>query len=399
MTTAQDSDTTFAALARALADRVDHLSEVLLARVFREIPEWLERPELHEPLRQLTRESVRVEQMAFARRELPDECPAVDAEIASWAARLEGPVSLVIDGYRRGHQVQWEGWFELVEGEDCEPELRRELLERGSRFFFAYAGRVSHLAANQYERERDRLLRSREQRRMHLVGELLRGRDVDAGALGYDPSAHHVGVVAWGPQAAQAARELASLVDRRLLAVEVVEETWWAWLGGDRPLDDAAERHLRGYRPPPGARLALGGQRPGAPGFSATHRQAALAHRVALNTQAPLTHHDDVALEGLAGADEDQAREFVARELRGLEGDDARTQQLRDTLAAYLSSGLNAAAAAAALGVHYKTVVHRLAAVEERTGRRVTERRAELEVALRLRRFLDAEGPAPAPGP
>ena len=46
------------------------------------------------------------------------------------------------------------------------------------------------------------------------------------------------------------------------------------------------------------------------------------------------------------------------------------------------------AAAAAALGVHEQTVAARLRAVEERTGRSVAARRAELETALRLREYL-----------
>jgi DNA-binding PucR family transcriptional regulator len=74
----------------------------------------------------------------------------------------------------------------------------------------------------------------------------------------------------------------------------------------------------------------------------------------------------------------------VARELRGLDGADVRSVRLRGTLRAYFASGQNAAAAAAMLGVHEHTVGYRLRTIEERLGRPVTTRRAELEMALRL---------------
>lgn len=198
MASQSELDTTFTRLAMALGARVDQLSESLMARARAELPEWLvDRMELYESIRHIARESIRAELVALAAGEhLPDECPAIDAEWARLAAQVDGPVSGVVDGYRRGHQVQWEGWFELVERAVDDADARRALLERGSRFFFAYAGRISRLAADEYTRERDRLVRGREQRRMHVVGQLLAGRDVDPVELDYHLEGHHVGVVA-----------------------------------------------------------------------------------------------------------------------------------------------------------------------------------------------------------
>jgi PucR C-terminal helix-turn-helix domain len=56
-------------------------------------------------------------------------------------------------------------------------------------------------------------------------------------------------------------------------------------------------------------------------------------------------------------------------------------------LARLTASAQNASAAAAMLGVHEHTVGYRLRTIEERLGRPVIARRAELETALRL---LDA---------
>jgi sugar diacid utilization regulator len=59
-------------------------------------------------------------------------------------------------------------------------------------------------------------------------------------------------------------------------------------------------------------------------------------------------------------------------------------------LTTYFAHGGNAAATAKALDIHEQTVAQRLTAVEERTGRAILNRRAELEAALRLRRYFAA---------
>ncbi|HLQ47495.1 MAG TPA: helix-turn-helix domain-containing protein, partial [Candidatus Dormibacteraeota bacterium] len=82
--------------------------------------------------------------------------------------------------------------------------------------------------------------------------------------------------------------------------------------------------------------------------------------------------------------DEARARAFVSRELRGIDGDDPRSRRLRRTLRAYFASAQNGSAAAALLGVHEHTVAYRLRTIEDRLGRPVAARRAELETALRL---------------
>lgn len=373
-----------------LAGRLDELSRVLIERARVDFPQWLvERPELRGPIRTITRESIRVELAAMCEGgRLPDECPAIDAEWARLAARVGGSVSGLVDGYRRGHQVQWEGWFALVDREEGDPDTRRQLLERGSRFFFDYAGRLGRLTSDEYTRERGRLLGGREQRRMQLVRELLDGHDVDASALGYPLDAWHLGAIAWGREGADATRQLAHTLDRGLLLVEAVEGTWWGWLGADRPLDPAAAAGLRRHRPLPGAHLAVGVESQGPAGFRTTHLQALGARRAARGRDWPLTHYDDVVLEVLAAQDSHAARLFAARELAGLDQDDARGVRLRETLDAYFRTGHNAAAAAAALGVHEQTVAARLRVVEERTGRPVAQRRVELEMALRLRRLF-----------
>jgi DNA-binding PucR family transcriptional regulator len=63
-------------------------------------------------------------------------------------------------------------------------------------------------------------------------------------------------------------------------------------------------------------------------------------------------------------------------------GHDGRS--LVETLRAYLASGMNASAAAAALGISRRTVTSRLRASEKRLGRPIASSCAEIEVSLRL---------------
>ena len=121
--------------------------------------------------------------------------------------------------------------MDLVERHEPDPVRRRELLERGSAFFFAYADRMIRMVSDEYARERELLLRSSEQRRFHLVRELLDGAQLDSSSLGYDLSAWHVGMVVWGAHAGDTAHRLAHVHGRRFLAVGVVEDTYWGWLG------------------------------------------------------------------------------------------------------------------------------------------------------------------------
>lgn len=371
-----------------LEGRIDALVDGIFESFERE-SDWFEtRPDLREMARRLSVDSGLAEMAAMRAGRLPTELSEADVAFAREAARAGSPVADIIDGYRRGHAAWWEGWWELVEEHEPEPAARRALLKRGSDFFFGYAGRMTRLVAEEHMRERDRMLSGREQRRLHLVLALLQGDADDAEGLDYPLDRHHLGTVAWGADAARTLGELAAALERPSLVVGVAGDTCWGWLGARRPLDEAGRAVLARWRPPAGCGLSLGNEAAGVEGFRRTHREALTAQGAGLRAGNPVTAFDEVALEALVAGDEQVAREFAAHELRGLDGDDARAGRLRETLRAYFSHGQNAAATAAALGVHEQTVAQRLRAVEERTGRPVAARRAELEVALRLRRHL-----------
>lgn len=379
----------FDLLADRLVGSIDPIVDAYIERMLVEDPEFgAGRPEMLDTYRAVTRASILVELETFRAGDgPPSDAPAIDLEFARAAARLGAPPNVLGDAYRRGHASQWEAWFGIVEDGEPDPEERRALLRRGSDFFFAYATALSRLTLDEYTRERDLMLRDREHRRVALVRELLDGGTVTADDLDYDPAATHLAFVAWGEAAGEAARLVAGALDRRLLVVAILDDTLWGWLGGG-PAGAQAVSEIERVALPAGAALAFGDEAAGPEGFRSSHRQALRAERAGRRGGAAITHYAEVALAALAAADEDEARSFLKRELRGIDGDDVRATRLRDTLTAWFGAGQNAAAAAAALGVHEQTVAQRLRAVEERTGVAPAARRAELETALRLREYL-----------
>ena len=386
---AGDADRALRSLAARLEAAVDDLVEIHTERGRVEVPEWMvDRPELFETQRRLARGSYMAALSSLRRgAALPDSCPADDLDYARNAARLGAAPELIAFPYRLAQQVQWEGWFRVVEGADFDAELRHTLLERGSRFFFDYANRVSRFVLDEYLAERERLLHGHAERRSQLVAELLAGGDVSGEPLGYDVDGWHVGVIIRGPQPGPVLEELAGMLDRRLLQVSVLNQTW-AWLGGGKPMAEAARTRLVRFDPPARTTLGFGLEERGREGFRRTHQQAGYAFRVAPARPRGTAHYEEVALEALATRDEAAARGFVAHELTGLDGDDVRSRRLRETLQAYFAAGHNAALTASRLGIHEQTVAQRLRAVEERIGRPVAGRRAELETALRIQAYL-----------
>ncbi|MDX6582389.1 MAG: hypothetical protein QOI10_1573 [Solirubrobacterales bacterium] len=374
-------------IANRLLARREQLAEEMTERIRAAVTEFsgFDGAELWEAVRVSCLANIDAGLGSMARDQaLPEAIPADARELALLTARLDLPLAALLRSYRIGHAMTWRLWLDEVEREDPEAEVRSETLAAASDYLFEYVDRLASFVTDDYTAERDRLMRSREQRRTQLVRDILDGADpqpgVALGELDYDLRLEHLACVVSGPDAEIAVRALAGeLGAARQLMVSLTGETSWAWIGRVRPF-----RVPERIPVPEGTTLAIGDPASGTEGFRISHRQARDAHRVAVRgRQGAVIRYDDVALESLVG-DEARSGAFVSRELRGIDGHDARSQRLRRTLRAYFASSQNASAAAALLGVHEHTVAYRLRTIEERLGRPVTARRAELETALRL---------------
>src|SRR5262249_1387974 len=139
--------------------------------------------------------------------------------------------------------------------------------------------------------------------------------------LDLDFEQQHLGLFAWGERGAEAARELAEALQRRLLLVSPLAQSWWGWISGSRPFEATEERIITRYSPPAEASIALGLPGFGEAGFRATHRQAQRARWFAPPGTSTLIRYADVAVESLASENQEDARTFVERELGAINDD------------------------------------------------------------------------------
>jgi hypothetical protein len=311
------------------------------------------------------------------------EPPALAAEEARLSANLGVSLGSLLQGYRIAHRLIFEQAMERAGERIADPDLRAAVLRLTSRWLFAYIDWMTARMMEVYERERDLLVRDRERRKRQLVRDLLDDQPVDASQLRYELDRDHLALIAWGREPERALVAIRDATELALITVAGTDTTTWGWLGASE-IGELELRAVRSFRPPNGTRLAIGEHARGVDGFRLTHRQAWNTYRIARDSAEPVTWHADVTLLALTLQDPTVAREFVIRELGLLGEADDRNELLRDTLAAYFAAGQNAAAAAAALGVHDRTVLYRLRSIEERLGHSILARREELGVALRL---------------
>lgn len=231
-----------------------------------------------------------------------------------------------------------------------------------------------------------------EDQRAEYIRRLLAGELLDASELDYDLSAHHLGAIATGPEAADAIRDIAAFFDCRLLLLNRGERAVWAWLGGRQKLDPGRIERLAEQDWPEQVSLAMGEPSQGLAGWRLTHQQAQAALPIALRSPESVIRYADVALLASMLRDDLLATSLRELYLTPLSAERDGGAVLRETLRAYFAVERNTSSAAAALGVSRRTVANRLQAVEKRIGRPIGAALTEIDAALRL-----DELSAPAP--
>jgi hypothetical protein len=307
--------------------------------------------------------------------------PAVLLAQARLAARSGVSLDTVLRRYLAGYTLL--GDFVFQEAKET-GQLRSPALQRLLRAQAALLDRLLAAVSEEYCREEQERLGSAEERRADRVRRLLAGELIDISELAYEFDAWHVGAIASGPDAAEALRELARLLDTRLLLIRREEGSVWAWLGARRGLDAVELQGIASRDWPADISLALGDPAQGLTGWRLTHQQAKAALPIALGSSASVVRYADVALVASMLRDDLLVTSLRERFLAPLEQERDGGAIARATLRAYFAAERNVSSAAAALGVNRQTISNRLRAIEERLGCSLSASTTEVEAALRL---------------
>jgi hypothetical protein len=312
--------------------------------------------------------------------------PPVALEQARRAARNGVRLDTVLRRYAAGDRLIAE--FIMDEAERFPSQALRHVLRSQG----PHVDRLMAAVSAEYRQELEQMRRSPAQRLAERVqGLLADDGPVDVGDLDYDFDAWHLGVIVTGSGAEEAVRTLSRRLSRPALSVPRGGGMVWAWLGGSGPVPIAEIEPLLSAMHPD-VSLSVGEPRQGLQGWRLTHREAQAAFEVMLRKPEPLTRCSEVALLAAVLRDETLARSLLETYLAPLDAYGDSGSALRQTLRAYLASGLNAATAAAALKVDRHTVQRRLRKVEEALGRLLPDCHAELEVALSLEELDGVSG-------
>jgi GGDEF-like domain/PucR C-terminal helix-turn-helix domain len=314
--------------------------------------------------------------------------PSVLLAQARLAARGGLKLDTLLRRYFAGHALFCDF---IVEEAAYVDHLDPDDLQRLLRDQAELCDRLLAAASEEYARERRHRFRSADRRRTELVEHLLAGQLADVSRLDYDFDGHHLGMIASGSEPCKAIRELAAILDRRLLSVSPVEDTVWAWLGGRHPIDADEAQRVVSSRWPTQLSLAMGEPGEGMTGWRLSHRQARAAHKIALRSREPVVHYVDVALLAAGLQDDLLTTSLRCRYLEPLERERDGGVSAKETLRAYFATDRNISSAAAALGVNRNTISSRLRAIETAIGRPLSSCGPELETALRIAELDEAE--------
>ncbi len=311
----------------------------------------------------------------------PSPPPALLAQ-ARLAARSGVNLDTVLRRYFAGHSLLADFIVEEAERNGSLSGAKLQRLLRGQAALF---DRLVAAVSEEYSREVESRLGSPEERRAERIERLLAGEPLDTSELDYDLGGHHIGLLARGQRAPEAVRELAALLDRRLLIVRRGDATVWAWLGGRHRIEAKdVQEAITVSAVQAQITTAVGEPAQGLAGWRLTHRQAAAALPIALRRADCFARYADVALLATLVRDDLLATSLRELCLIPLERERDGGEAIRETLRAYFAADRNVSSAAAALGVSRNTVTSRLHAIEAIIGRPIHASAALLEVALSL---------------
>ncbi len=313
-----------------------------------------------------------------------ERSPPPPAEVlvqARQAARCDVSLDTVLRRCFAGYTLF--GDFLMQEAEGSE-ELNSAAIKSLLRSQAALFDRLVAAVTDEYTREAETRRHSTAERRTERIERLLAGELLDTSELAYDFDAHHLGVIAKGPGAAAALREIASALDRRVLLVGREESTVWGWLGGREAIDLAALQKLIASVLPLQTFLVLGEPAEGLEGWRLSHRQAKAALSIAVREKKPVVRYSDVALLASIVQDDLLVTSLRRLYLVPIESERDGGEVLRQTLRAYFAAERNVSSAAHALQISRQTVESRLKKIERLLGNPISKDAVSVQLALQL---------------
>lgn len=319
---------------------------------------------------------------------------------AELTAELGIPVSELESAYWVGARGIWREWFARARsGSDRSRGEQLDQVGQATMLIFDYVIHIISAVVARYDVARAEILRNREDRRRAVLGQILDGAVTQVSheaevALGYRLRGTHLALALRVDERAQAERVAAMLTeaagaDSSMMLLHA-PGTWMLWLGflggvGPERLDALAATARAS-----GIEMSIGDPGSGVEGLRRTSEQALQAVRLRrrVGTALPLVvRYSDVRIELLMLHDESAARVFVRDELGELANYDERADRTCETVLAWLATG-SQTDAAGHLGVHKNTMRLRIAHAEHVLGHRLSQRRPEISVAIRLRELL-----------
>jgi DNA-binding PucR family transcriptional regulator len=301
--------------------------------------------------------------------------------------------------YRSAQAAFSRMWLERLRLATPDPDSFAESVGFFNDWLFSWIDTLERQLIEPYMHERERWIRGSAAMRAEQVRAILAGGRVDvteaSTRLGYELRRDHLAFVVYRDAAAAVPADADGVFgDMERLGAAVAEAVGarselsvalggrlacWAGLRGSPKFDDIpSDRSLR---------VAIGLPGNGIEGFRRSHREAELARKAAELLGGDSRRYvcfGETALDVLLTQDVEEARRFVVRELGPLANGSASNQRLVETLAAFFEEGSSFVRTARRLDVHENTVVYRVRRAEEALGHPLSDRRIELQTALRL---------------
>lgn len=390
-------------VAAELAVAASALAERATAALRAEGPEWFPDAESLAESVKSNEAHIRLVAQAIEQGGDPrqDDLPTATLEATRSAVQRQLTLAVVLRSYRLGHEMVWQWLFDRITSRAAGTSQQAAALDLASGWLFAYIDAAVTQTQQLYTAEREAWMRSAAAARAEAIGAILDGREHDqlraASRLRYELNRHHLGLIAWGIEAASDGRTH-SAVEHVVAAVarcvgadatlthSLGPQTHAAWLSRTTPFTDTDLDPAR-LAAPAGVRVALGDPGQGLEGFRRTHIEAAHARRVVTLAEpysAPVTSYRNVAVTALGTVDAEQASSFVTRVLGRLAADDENTFRLATTLANYLDENCSRTRTAKRLMIHPNTVTYRVQQAKRILGRDIDSDTLDLRVALAL---------------